>query len=125
MPNQLAKSKKRKTVAEHAAVLAMLDLIAEKELTTSTELIREAARSVIRRYTQVTGGVGELVEAFETFAPKLPADICKPKDLARFKIECREYDELALDLGLRLASDVQEENSIHRISGAPVLIGQL
>lgn len=125
MPNQLAKSKRRKTVAEHAAVLAMLELIAEKEGTTSTDLIREAARNVIRRHTQAKGGVGELVETFEAFAPRLPTRICKPKDLARFKMECREYDELALDLGLRLASDVQEGNSIHRISDAPVLIGQL
>jgi len=125
MPNQLARSKKRKTVAEHAAVLEMLELVAEKESKTSTDLLREAARSIIRRHARDRDSAVELLKAFEAFAPRLPARVRKPKDLARFKKECREYDILTLELGLKRASDVQECNSIHRDAAPPVLMGQL
>ncbi len=125
MPNQLARSKKRKTVAEHAAVLEMLELVAEKESKTSTELLREAARTIIREHAQKGDDAAGLFKAFRAFSPKLPAHIHKPRDLARFKKECREYDNLALDLGLKQVTDVQESNSIHRESAPPVLMGHL
>jgi len=125
MPNQLARSKKRKTVAEHSAVLEMLELVAEKESKTSSELLREAARSIIRRHARSRDSMVDLLKAFEAFAPRLPADVREPRDLARYKMECREYDLLALELGLKQVSDVQEVNSIHRGSNRPVLVGQL
>jgi hypothetical protein len=121
MPNQLAESKKRKTVAEHAAVLAMLDRIAAKEHTTSTELLRKAARDTVRRYEHKA----ELADVLSAYAPKLPNCRSSSKELARFKRECREYDALAMALGLRQAEQVQADNSLHRANRAPVLIGHL
>jgi len=43
MPNQLAQSKRRQSLAEHAAVLAALSTIARWEHTTVMALLREAA----------------------------------------------------------------------------------
>ena len=112
-------------MAEHAAVLEMLELVAEKESKTSTELLRQAARSIIRRHARDNDGAAELLKAFEAFAPRLPTLVDKTSDLARFKKECREYDILAMDLGLKQASDVQGCNSIHRDAVPPVLVGHL
>jgi len=49
MPNQLAKSKRRQSLAEHAAVLAALAEIARREDTTVMALLREGARDVVKR----------------------------------------------------------------------------
>ena len=42
MPNQLATSKRRQSLAEHAGVLTALSLIARRENTTVMALLREA-----------------------------------------------------------------------------------
>ena len=112
-------------MAEHAAVLEMLELVAAKESKTSTDLLREAARRIIREYAQQGEGAAELFKAFRAFSPKLPEHTHKPRDLVRFKKESREYDNLALDLGFKQVSDVQESNSIHSESAPPVLMGHL
>ena len=125
MPNQLAEAKKRKTVAEHAAVLALLDRIASKEHTTSTELIRKAARDSIRRHAEDPRLQNELRELLQTYEPKLPSKTKDPKALTRFKQNSREFDALAVDLGLRRVEDLQRQNSLHKESSAPVLIGSL
>lgn len=125
MPNQLARSKKRKTVAEHAAVLAMLEQIAVREGTTSTELMREAVREIIRRHAQKNTSSEDLREVLNTYAPKPPVRVRSAKELSRFKIESREFDELTMDLGLSDVVEIQNRNSIHSASKRPVLIGQL
>lgn len=125
MPNQLAETKKRKTVAEHAAVLALLDHIAAKEHTTSTELLRKAARDSIRSHTADPGLQNELRDLLHTYEPKLPVKAKDPKALTRFKQDSREFDALAVDLGLRRAEELQRRNSLHKESSAPVLIGSL
>ena len=121
MPNQLSRSKKRKTIAEHAVVLAMLEHIAEVQITTSTELLRDAAREVVRGYKFKD----ELTKVLSAYEPQLPKRGSSSKELARYKRECREYDDLAMDLGLKDANQVQSENSLHRASSAPVLVGHL
>ncbi|MBC8190613.1 MAG: GIY-YIG nuclease family protein [Puniceicoccaceae bacterium] len=123
--HQLSRSKKRKAVAEHAAVLAILDRIAEREGTTSTDLIRDAARKVVRKHARSKSSAESLRQVLEIDAPKPHLRARSPKELARFKKECREFDELAMDLGLNAPSEVQHRNSIHRIENAPVLIGRL
>jgi len=125
MPNQLAQTKKRKTVAEHAAVLALLDRIAEAESTTSTELLRSAARDVVRRHVGKKTVSTELQDIFRAYAPELPRAVSSAKEVSHYKREAREYDDLALDLGFNQAAEVQARNSIHRASSAPVLVGSL
>lgn len=125
MPNQLAQTKKRKTVAEHAAVLALLDRIAEAEGTTSTELLRSAAREVVRQYAGRESFREDLDSVFQSYQPKLLQTMQSAKDLSRYKRETREYDELALDLGLQNAEEIQARNSIHGRSTTPVLVGNL
>ncbi len=49
MPNQLAKSKRRQSLAEHEAVLAALAEIARREDTTVMALLRQAARELVRK----------------------------------------------------------------------------
>jgi hypothetical protein len=125
MPNQLSQTKKRKTVAEHAAVLALLDRIAEAEGTTSTELLRTAARDVVRQYTQHGSLWEDLGQIFQSYQPKLSQANFTAKEVSRYKRDTREYDDLALDLGLQQVEDVQMRNSIHSRSTAPVLVGGL
>lgn len=125
MPNQLSKSKKRKTVAEHAAVLAMLEQIALREGTTSTELMRGAVREIIRKHARKNTYSEDLREVLDTYAPKPPSRTRRAKELSRFNKECREFDALALELGLLDAVEIQDRNSIHRAPKRPVLIGQL
>jgi len=125
MPNQLASSKKRKTVAEHAAVLDLLERIAADEQTTSTALLRKAARDVIRQHAKDPNRVNELREFLNAYEPELPHQAKTPKALARFKRDSREFDALAIDLGLRRIDDIQQRNSLHKQLKAPVLIGNL
>ncbi|MGJ8640495.1 MAG: hypothetical protein ACSHYA_13995 [Opitutaceae bacterium] len=125
MPNQLAQTKKRKTVAEHAAVLALLDRIAEVEGTTSTELLRSAAREVVRQYAGRESFREDLESVFQSYQPQLLETMQSAKDLSRYKRETREYDELALDLGFQNTEELQARNSIHSLSTAPVLVGNL
>lgn len=125
MPNQLSRLKKRKTLAEHVAVLAMLEQIAAREGTTSTELIREAARGIVRKNAQNSASSENLRNVLSAYIPKPPSRIRRAKELSRYKKECREFDELTMDLGLNDAVEVQQRNSIHRMPDAPVLIGRL
>jgi hypothetical protein len=125
MPNQLAQSKKRKTVAEHAAVLALLEHIAASEGTTSTELLRKAAREVIRRHSENPHTQSDLRKVLRSYEPKLPQRTSAQKALTRFKRDSREFDELAIELGLDRTEDIQKRNSLHKESSAPVLIGSL
>ncbi|MCZ2157395.1 MAG: hypothetical protein LC114_26440, partial [Bryobacterales bacterium] len=49
MPNQLSKSKRRQSLAEHEGVLAALAEIARSENTTVMALLREATRDLVKR----------------------------------------------------------------------------
>lgn len=49
MPNQLSKSKRRQSLAEHEAVLAVLAAIARSEDTTVMALLRQAARELVKK----------------------------------------------------------------------------
>jgi hypothetical protein len=125
MPNQLSRSKKRKTVAEHAAVLVMLEQIARRKGTTSTELLREAARDIIRKQAKDEAVSEDLRHVLAAYAPKPPRRARSAKELSRFKKESREFDGLTMDLGLSDVVEIQNRNSIHSASKRPVLIGQL
>lgn len=125
MPNQLAQSKKRKSVAEHAAVLALLERIAASESTTSTDLLRKAAREIIRHHAEDPDTQRDLRQVLHAYEPKLPQRASTRKALARFKRDSREFDALTIELGLEHTEDIQKRNSLHKQSSAPVLIGSL
>jgi|GEM_PF-2335974 len=84
MPNQLSQTKKRKTVAENAAVLALLDHIAEVEGTTSTDLLRSAARDIVRQYVERDTLRKDMERIFQSYQPILPrvCSFCLPKVIA-------------------------------------------
>lgn len=106
-------------------MLAILEHIADRKDTTSTELMREAVREIIRKHAQDKTASTTLWHVLRAYAPRPPIRASKAKELSRFKKECREFDELAMDLGLSAANEIQSRNSIHHSSKAPVLIGQL
>lgn len=112
MPNQLAQSKRRQSLAEHAAVLAALAQIAKREDTTVMALLREAARDVVRRRAQSPAHAATLRSTVWQLAPKMPAKFKTAAQLARFKRSQREFDRAVLDMQLAAPEEVQERNSI-------------
>ena len=73
MPNQLAKSKRRQSLAEHEAVLAALAEIARREGTTVMALLREAARDLVRRRAAMPGQTEALGSLVWRMAPRMNA----------------------------------------------------
>jgi len=123
MPNQLSATKKRKTVAEHVGVLAALEVIAAAEGTSSTELLRSAARAMIRERARDPELAGQLRAAVQASMPKAPAARLKtPAKLARFKQRQREHDALLLELELASAEALQAKNSVHVGARKPRLL---
>jgi hypothetical protein len=112
MPNQLAASKRRQSLAEHAAVLAALDVIARREKTTVMALLREAAREAVRKRATQPARARELQEVVWRLAPRMPRQFKTAAQLARFKRSQREFDQVVLDLQLVAPADVQARNSI-------------
>ena len=111
MPNQLATSKRRTSLAEHRAVLAALAVLAAREGTTVTTLLRQAARELVRRYASKPEYVEALREAVWSDAPRMPTRFRTAAELARFRRRLREFDELVLELQLEEPSTIQARNS--------------
>ncbi|MBW7893472.1 MAG: hypothetical protein H3C27_00020 [Opitutaceae bacterium] len=110
MPNQLSKSKRRQSLAEHEAVLTALTEIARRENTTVMALLRRAARQLVRDKASVSDlRLRELVLAK---APKMPARFKTATQVARFKRAQREFDQALLDLGLVSPQAIQQRNSV-------------
>lgn len=112
MPNQLAKTKRRQSLAEHAAVLAALTTIAERENTTVMDLLRSAARQLVRERAAVPAHAAALRAVVWQMAPQMPPRFKTPAQLARFKRAQREFDQVLLDLRLAAPAEVQTRNSI-------------
>jgi len=120
MPNQLSKSKRRQSLAEHTAVLTALAQIAESENTTVMALMRDAVRAVVRKRVQSSAHVEALRAVVWEQAPVMPAKIKTPAQLARFKRAQRAFDQVIMDLQLATPDEVQTRNSI--TSRRPVLV---
>src|ERR1700679_2423843 len=73
MPNQLAKSKRRQSLAEHEAVLAALAEIARSEDTTVMALLRQAARELVRKRGTAPAQAKALSAVVWQSAPQMPA----------------------------------------------------
>lgn len=110
MPNQLAQSKRRASLAEHEAVLAALATIARHERTTVMDLLREGARQVVRSRTPAKNA--SLLKTVLACAPKAPARFKNAAHVARFKRAQREFDVVMQELNLVSAAKIQQRNSL-------------
>jgi hypothetical protein len=112
MPNQLAQSKKRQSLAEHEAVLAALAEIARSEDTTVMALLRQAARELVRKRGTAPAQARILSSVVWRSAPQMPAQFKTAAQVARFKRAQREFDQVVLDLQLASPDTIQERNSL-------------
>lgn len=112
MPNQIAKNKKRKSMTEHKAVLAALEMIARREKTTSMALMRKAVRESIRCRARIPAARNWLLPLVIRFSPKAPEKFASPAQVSRYKRSQRELDQLLLDLNLASPRSIQKRNSI-------------
>ena len=112
MPNQLASSKRRQSLAESTVVLDALAAIARAEKTTVSDLVRHAMRETVRQRSSNPKLAPRLQRLAESLAPQPPARFRSAAQLARYKRAQREHDRLLLDLGLAQAADVQARNSL-------------
>jgi hypothetical protein len=112
MPNQLARSKRRQSLAEHEAVLAVLAEIARREDTTIMALLREATRELVKRRVAEPAEAENLRPIVWAMAPRMPARFKSAAQVARFKREQREFDQILLDLQLASPVIIQQRNSV-------------
>jgi hypothetical protein len=112
VPNQLAQSKRRASLAEHEAVLAALSTIARREGTTVMDLLREGARQVVRSRTGTPAQLVAVRKSVWACAPKLPSRFKSAAHVARFKRAQREFDVVVQELKLAPAAEIQRRNSL-------------
>jgi hypothetical protein len=112
MPNQLAKSKRRQSLAEHEAVLAVLAEIALREDTTVMALLRQAARDLVRAKACAPALTEALRHVAWQKSPRMPARFKTAAQVARFKRQQREFDRALLDMGLASPQAIQQRNSL-------------
>jgi hypothetical protein len=112
VPNQLAKSKRRQSLAEHEAVLAVLMEIARRENTTVMALLRQAARALVRKKSDNPALAETLRQVAWQKAPIMPARFKTPAEVARFKRQQREFDQALLDMALASPHAIQQRNSV-------------
>ena len=122
MPNQLHRSKRRQSLAEHEAGLAALALIARRERTSVMALLREAARETVRKRTADPLHAAALRPLVARLAPKMPARFATAAQLSRFKRTQREFDRVVLDLNLATPLAIQQRNSVVASSQAVRLV---
>ena len=112
MPNQLSTSKRRQSLAEHAAVLSALSEIARRENTTVMALLRQATRELVRRKAAEPLQAERLRQAVWEKAPQMPVHFKTAAQVARFKRAQREFDQVLLDLSLASPLAIQQRNSV-------------
>lgn len=112
MPNQLAKSKRRQSLAEHEAVLAALATIARHENTTVMALLRQSARELVRQKSADPALAEALRRVVWQKARPMVTRFKSAAHVARFKRQQREFDRALLDMALASPSAVQQRNSI-------------
>jgi hypothetical protein len=123
MPNQLAPDKRRQSLAEHSAVLAVLAKIARDENVPVMALLRQASRDLIRnRATAFPAKAQELRATAWKEMPRMPRQFKTAAKVARFKRAQREFDRVILELGLVSPAAIQERNSVVSSSEAVKLI---
>lgn len=112
MPNQLSKSKRRQSLAEHEAVLTALAEIARREDTTVMALLRQATRDLVKRRASEPIQAERLRQLVWQKAPRMPVHFKTVAQVARFKRAQREFDRVLLDLALASPQAIQQRNSV-------------
>jgi hypothetical protein len=112
MPNQLAQSKKRMTVAEETAVLAALEVIAQADNLTVTDLLRQGVRNMIAERAANPDLKEAMRRVVEMHAPVMPEEFRSPAKVSKFKRSQREFDQLLKELNLFEAEELQRRNSL-------------
>jgi len=112
MPNQLASSKRRLSLAEHEAVAAALTAIARRENTTVMALLRQAVRELVRNRAAAPAHTQALRATVWSLAPRMPTSFKTAAQVARFKRAQREFDRVVLDLRLARPAALQARNSV-------------
>jgi hypothetical protein len=123
MPNQLSKSKRRQSIAEHVAVLSAIAAIAHLEEKPIVAVLREAIREVVRKRAAQPAYGDLLRSAVWNVAPRVPTNIRSHVQAARFKREQREFDRLILDLELASPTEIEVRNSVARPEQAIRVVG--
>jgi hypothetical protein len=123
MPNQLAADKRRLSLAEHSAVLAVLAKIARDENVPVMALLRQATRNLIRSRVKASPAKAQELRVTALLErPRMPVRFKTPAKVTRFKKTQREFDRVILDLGLASPTSIQDSNSIVSSSQAIKLI---
>lgn len=112
MPNQLAQFRKRTSLAEHEAVLALLSELAREDGVTVADLFRQGAREMIARRAQDEKVARRLHKVVLAHAPTPPENFETRAQVSRFKREQRHFDELVQQLHLADSTVLQERNSL-------------
>jgi len=112
MPNQLSKSKRRQSLAEHEAVLVAVAEIARREDTTVMALLRQATRDLVKNRVSEPIQAERLRQLVWQKAPQMPVHFKTAAQVARFKRTQREFDQVLLDLDLASPQAIQQRNSI-------------
>ena len=112
MPNQLSKSKRRQSLAEHEAVLVALAEIARREDTTVMALLRQATRDLVKNRVSGPIQAERLRQLVWQKAPRMPTHFKTAAQVARFKRTQREFDQVLLDLDLASPQTIQQRNSV-------------
>ena len=112
MPNQLAQSKKRMTVAEETAVLVALEVVAQADNLTVTDLLRRGARRLIAERAADPDLRQAIRSVLEEHAPVMPTEFRSAAKVSKFKRNQREFDQLLEDLNLAEAEELQRRNSL-------------
>src|SRR5690554_6728880 len=107
MPNQLSKSKRRQSLAEHEAVVTALAEIARREDTTVMALLRQAVRQLVREKASAAN-MERVRELVWSKAPQMPSRFKTAAHVARFKRAQREFDQVLLDLALATPQSIQQ-----------------
>lgn len=92
--------------------MAALAAIANGEGTTVMELLREAARAIVRERAALPEHLEKVQTVIWRSAPQMPKKFKTVAQLARFKRAQREFDQVLLDLQIAAPAELQARNSI-------------
>ena len=112
MPNQLSRSKRRKSLAEHEIVLKTLEDLAAREGVSSMSLMRRAIRELIRDAIKDPANKEILDSNIRRFALQANRRLDSRKKLNSFKREQRAFDQMLLDLNIVDPETIAKRNSI-------------
>lgn len=100
------------TVAEETSVLAALEVIAQADNRTVTDLLRQGARRIIAERATDSDLRQAIRDVLEKHSPVMPEQFRSPAKISKFKRSQREFDQLLNELNLFDAEELQRRNSL-------------